>query len=701
MLHPLRERVTRTYSRFWSSETAVMLTMALVVGLGSGFGAVAFRWLIETAHTFFFVTFPAFLPSPALPLFRLQTLITAITPAVGGLIVGLITCFVAPEARGPGVSSVMEALALQGGRIRPLVIAARPIATSVSLGSGGSGGREGPVVQLGSAIGSALSQLARLSDERTRNLVACGAAGGVAATFNAPLAGVMFALEVLLAEFRLVQFTSVVVAAVVATVIGHTYLGDVPAFPFPASASPKAWELPIYALLGAAAAFVGVGFTHALYLVDDLFERQSCSPFLKPVFGGVIVGVVGLWFPQVLGIGYSSIEAVLFNRLTLISIAVLGLLKIVVTAITIGSGGSGGIFGPCLFIGAMLGGLFGQAVHQGPPGSSVPSSYALVGMSAVFAAASRAPITAILTLFEMTRDYNVILPLMLATVISAIVARHLLDDSIYTVKLTRRGIDIHADRNLDLMSTILVSEAMTPIDEITTVTPATPLTELARMFDETHDHGLFGHTVVVDGHRRLKGIVSLSDLERAQTQQLMMGEVADIQVTNVRTVFPDQTLKAALRHFGALDVGRIPVVDRANPRRVVGLLRRGDIVRAYSHAALDQQARLKDLDRARLERRTGLSTSAPGAGTPTPQEGRRSSSIVEIRLQDHHEAVGKTLEELDLPSRSLIASVRRGERVLIPRGNTRLEAGDVIVALVAQEDRRPLRQRLTRPVNHS
>ncbi len=697
MLHPLRDRVTRTYSRFWSSETAVMLAMALLVGLGSGFGAVAFRWLIETAHTFFFVTFPTFLPSPALTPFHLQTLVTVITPAVGALIVGLITYFVAPEARGPGVSSVMEALALQRGRIRPRVIAARPIATSVSLGSGGSGGREGPVVQLGSAIGSALSQLAHLSDERTRNLVACGAAGGVAATFNAPLAGVMFALEVLLAEFGLVQFTSVVVAAVVASVIGHTYFGDVPAFPFPASASPKAWELPIYALLGVAAAFVGVGFTRALYLVDDLFERQSCPPFLKPVLGGLIVGVVGLWFPQVLGIGYSSIEAVLFNRLTLIAIAVLGLLKIVVTAITIGSGGSGGIFGPCLFIGAMLGGLFGQLVHLATPSAAVPSTYALVGMSAVFAAASRAPIAAILTLFEMTRDYTVILPLMLASVVSAIVARHLLDDSIYTVKLSRQGIDVYAGRDLDLMSTILVSEAMTQIEEMATVTPSTPLTELARMFDETHYHG----TIVVDGHRRLKGIVSLSDLERAQTQQLMTGEVADIQVTNVRTVFPDQTLKAALRHFGALDVGRIPVVDRANPRHVVGLLRRGDIVRAYSHAALDQQARLNDLDRARLERRTGLSTSALGAGTPTPQEGRRGSSIVEIRLQDHHEAVGKTLEELDLPSRSLIASVRRGERVLIPRGDTRLEAGDIIVALVAQGDRTPLHHRLTKPVNDS
>ncbi len=696
----LRDRVTRTYSRLRSSETAVMLTMALLVGLGSGLGAVAFRRLIEATHTFFFVTFRAF-AKPLMSAFRVQTCVAAITPALGGLIVGLIAYVVAPEAKGPGVSSVMEALALQGGRIRPIVIAARPIATSVSLGSGGSAGREGPVVQLGSAIGSALSQLAHLSDERTKNLVACGAAGGVAATFNAPLAGVMFALEVLLAEFELVQFTSVVVAAVVASVVGHTYFGDVPAFLFPPSSPPETWELPVYALLGIASAFAGVGFTRALYLVDDLFERQSFSPYLKPAIGGLIVGIIGLWFPQILGIGYSSIEAVLFNRLTLISIAVLGLLKIVVTSFTIGSGGSGGIFGPCLFIGAMLGGLFGQLVHRATPGTAIPSTYALVGMSAVFAAASRAPITAILTLFEMTRDYNIILPLMLTTVVSAIVARHLLEDSIYTVKLSRRGIDVYAGRNLDLMSTILVSEAMTPIEEMTTVTPSTPLTELARIFDETHYHG----TVVVNGHLHLKGIVTLSDLEQAQTQQLMTGEVSDIQVTNVRTVFPDQTLKDALKHFGALDVGRIPVVDRASPRRVVGLLRRGDIVRAYSYAALDQQARLTDLDRARLEHRTGLGTRSRAA-PPTLQKGKRpggglGASIVEVRLQDHHEAVGKTLQELDLPSQSLIASVRRGGRVLIPRGDTQLEAGDIIIALVTQEFKQPLHSRLTQPADHS
>jgi CIC family chloride channel protein len=679
----LRDRLTAVYGRFWSSQTAVMLTMALVVGLGSGFAAVGFRGLIGLSRTFFSETLEMWL----LALVRPQTVGTAlpvIAPAVGGLIVGLIAHLAAGEVRGPGVSSVMEALALRGGRIRPIVIAARPVATAITLGSGGSAGREGPVVQVGAAIGSTLSQLVKLSDERAKNLVACGAAGGIAATFNAPLAGVMFALEVLLAEFGLVQFTSVVVAAVTASVIGHAYFGDVPAFPFPPSAAPKTWELPLFALLGIAAAFVGVAFTLILHAVDQFFDRRRLPPYAKPAVGGLAVGLLGFRFPRVLGAGYDTIEAVLFSRLALTSIVLLLVLKVAATSLTIGSGGSGGIFGPSLFIGAMLGGVFAQltrgAAATVPVPAAAPSSYAVVGMAAVFAAVSRAPITAILTLFEMTRDYTLILPLMLASVISATVARLLLEDSIYTIKLSSQGIDVQADRRLDLMGTILVGDAMTPIEEIKTVRPSTGLAELLRIFDETHYHGL----VVVDEALRLEGVVTLADLEEAQPNHLVGGTVADVQTINVRTAFPDQTLKAALQHIAALDVGRIPVVERARPRRVVGLLRRSDIVQAYSHAMLDQRARIADLDRARVQDRTGGERGDSAAST----------SVVEIKLREHHAAVGHSIRSLDLPPDSLIATVRRSGRVVIPRGDTQLEAGDVLVALATEPGAQALRNQL-------
>ncbi|MGD2144148.1 MAG: chloride channel protein [Anaerolineae bacterium] len=639
--------------------------MALIVGVFSGFGAVAFRGLIGVAHSFSFETLGQALSGlggyHVLPL-----------PALGGLVVGLLGYLVSSETKGPGVSNVIEAIALQGGRIPPIIIAAKPIATSITLGSGGSAGREGPIVFMGSAIGSALSQVAQLSEKRTKNLVACGAAAGIAATFNAPLAGVMFAMEVLLAEFGPVQFTSVVVAAVTASVVGHAFFGDVPAFPFPASSPGHVWELPIYVTLGVVAAFAGVGFTHTLHRLGDLFESWTFPPYLKPAAGGLLVGVIGLRFPQVFGVGYDSIEAVLFNRLTTGSIVLLGLLKIVATVLTVGSGGSGGIFAPCLFIGAMLGGLFGRMVQHAAPTSSPSSAYALVGMSAVFGAASHAPITAIFTLFEMTHDYDAILPLMLSTVVSVTVARYLLDHSVYSFRLGRRGIDVRAGRDLNLMSRILVGEAMTPIAKAATVGQDTPLTELTRISEDTHQHGL---AVVSEGDR-LQGVVTLSDVEQARPQQLPDGRVGDIYSSNVVTVFPDETLEGALGHFGALDIGRVPVVDRADPDRVVGMLRRGDIVRAYAHAHVSQQARLARLEQERLERRTG-------------------EQVVEIRMRGGDWAVGMTVQQLGLPPQSLIASIRRGGHELIPRGNTTIRSGDVVVALVPEGRGESLQTRLT------
>jgi len=683
----LRGRLATTYSRFWSSQTVVMLTLALMVGLGSGYAAVALRWLIGAAHVLLFETLKTWLVGLGSPLLVASAL-PVIAPAVGGLIVGLMVHLGLEEVSGPGVGSVMEALALRGGRMRPTLIAAKPVATAITIGSGGSAGRAGPVVQIGAAIGSALSQVVRLSDEWAKNLVACGAAGGIAATFNAPLAGVMFAMEVLLSEFGLVQFTSVVVAAVTASVVGQTYFGDVPAFPFPPSTAPEAWELPLFAVLGAVAAFVGVGFTQILFHVDRFFDRRKLPVYVKPALGGLAVGTLGIWFPRVLGIGDDTIEAVLSGRLAFTPIVVLLLVKVLATSLTVGSGGAGGIFGPCLFIGAMLGGGFGQLVRASGAAISVPSnalaqdpsSYAIVGMVAVFAAASRAPITAILTLFEMTRDYTIMLPLMLASVISATIARLLLRDSIYTIKLSRRGIDIDAGRKLDLMGTILVGEAMTPLDKVTTVKPTTRLTELVRIFDETYHHGL----PVVDEAQRLRGMVTLTDLEKAQTDQLISGTVADIQATHVVTVFPDETLKSALQRAGALDVGPMPVIDRAQTGRLVGLLRRGDIVRAYSHATLDQEARLSKVDRVRLQQRMGAAGVTENVST----------SVVEIKLREHHVAVGRTIKALDLPSHTLIASVRRGGRVLIPRGDTRLEAGDVLIALATEGEVQALRNRL-------
>jgi len=658
----LRDRMNHIYTTFWTSETAVMISMALLVGLGGGFGAVIFRWLLDFFRFFFFDVLGQWLAF-------MGPYYVIVVPAIGGLLVGPMIYFLAREAKGHGVPEVMEAIALQGGRIRPIVVLVKSLASSITIGSGGSVGREGPIVQIGSAIGSTLSRIFHLSDERTKNLVACGAAAGIAATFNAPIAGVMFALEIILGEFGLSQFTTVVIASVTSSVIGRIFFGNVPAFPIPPYAPASLAEIPIYAVLGVVAAFVGVGYTRILYWFEDRFEKWHFPPYLKPAVGGLLIGVMGLRFPELFGVGYEAIEAVLHNQLVLATVAVLVVLKILATSITIGSGGSGGVFAPALFIGSMVGGLFGLVVHTWmPEGTAAPAAYALVGMSAVFAAAAHAPITSILILFEMTQDYRIILPLMLATVLSTLIARQLDAESIYTLKLKRRGIDVYASKNLNLMRTIQVTEAMTPRAKLSTVTPDTSLRDLARIFDETHHHGL----LVVDENDNLQGIVTLSDLEKAGPQRLMSGQVRDIYTKRIRTTFPDETLEDALRHFGALDVGRIPVVERANPMRVLGLLRRGDIIHAYSHAYLDQEARRTHIERASLEKRV-------------------RERVIEIPLSSRHKAVGKALQELDTPPECVIASVRRGGQVLIPRGDTRLKAGDVLIAIVTGEGEKALR----------
>jgi CIC family chloride channel protein len=283
----------------------------------------------------------------------------------------------------------------------------------------------------------------------------------------------------------------------------------------------------------------------------------------------------------------------------------------------------------------------------------------MVGMAAVFAGAARAPITAIIIIFEMTQDYRIILPLMFATVVSTILAQRFETESIYTLKLKRRGIDVRAKKDENLMRAILVEEAMTPAVEITRVTPTTSLTQLARMFQETSHHGF----IVVNEHDELYGVVTLSDLERALTAQQLNATVGDICTRNVLTAFPDETLEDALRHFGALDVGRIPVVDRNNPSQLRGILRRSDIVHAYSHVLVDKHQREQHIARLRLEAAVG-------------------AELVEIDLNSGDAAIGKYLKEIALPKDCVIVSIQRGRRVVVPRGSTQLLAGDRMIALV-------------------
>jgi chloride channel protein, CIC family len=413
-----------------SAPGLVLLT--LLVGAGAGRGAVAFRYLI-LGFTEAFTGRADYsdagrVASPHFP--GLGMFFVILVPVLGGVMYGPIVDRFAKEARGHGVPEVMLAIAQQGGWIGPQVAVVKSLASALCIGSGGSVGREGPIVQIGSALGSSIGQALRIPDARLRLLVACGAAGGISATFNAPIAGVFFALELILRDFATESFGVVVLASVTADVIGRAAFGSTSFLSLPKFHTAAPVEYLLYAGLGILAAGAGVTFTKALYGTEDLLDRVWRGPeWLRPAAGGMLLGLVLLGLPQMYGVGYPVLEAGIRGQYVLWFLLILLVGKITATSLTIGIGGSGGVFTPSLFMGAMLGTAYGLAAQHlfgdavGPAGA-----YGLVGMGAVFASAARAPITAVLIIFELTGDYTIILPLMtaiaLATGVSTLASAH-------------------------------------------------------------------------------------------------------------------------------------------------------------------------------------------------------------------------------------------------------------------------------------
>jgi CIC family chloride channel protein len=563
-------------SYFHDSEAVFLLVFANIIGIGAGFGAVLFRWLIALFQKLFFV-------KGGQVLSFMGSYYVILIPAIGGLIIGFLIHRFARETKGHGVPEVMLAVATAGGKIRPRVAAMKAIVSSICIGSGGSVGREGPIVQIGSALGSTLGQVFRMSEDKTRILVACGAAGGIAATFNAPLAGIFFALEVILSEYGTRYFASVVLSAVTATVISRTFLGANPAFATPPYELLSAWDLLFYFILGFLAAFTGLVFIRLLYKCEDLFDAWRVPEFVKPAAGGLILGEIGYFFPQIFGVGYPSIELVLNGQLGALIVLALIFLKILATSLTLGSGGSGGVFAPSLFIGVMLGSSYGSLIHSLFPALPIsPGAFALVGMGAVFAGAAQAPISAILILFEMTGDYKIILPLMVTSVISTLVVRNLSKDTIYTLKLRRRGIDISHARKQELLEMIRVSDAM--FRNVITVSEEMPVRNAGMMIKSSTHRGF----PVLDPKGRLQGIVTHQDINKALNSGKGDEPVSTFMTTDLILCFPDETLKVALEKMGDRDIGRIPVVDPEDRQRMVGLITRKGIIEAY-HKALQKQ----------------------------------------------------------------------------------------------------------------
>ncbi len=550
---------TPTIAELRNAPWAVM-ALAVVVGAGAGAGSVVFRWCIKTftrllsGHADYSASPGA--GNPHVP--WLGPYFVLLTPVIGGLLYGPLVHRFAREARGHGVPEVMVAVAQRGGRISPKVAVVKTLASALTIGSGGSVGREGPIVQIGSALGSTLGRVTKATEGRTKLLVACGAAGGIAATFNAPLAGVFFAMELILGTFSAEAFGATVLASVTASIIGRAAFGDAAFLSLPDFHVDNPAQYGLFALLGLAATAVGVGFTRFLYLIEDACDWLWRGPeWLRPAVGGLALGLVLLALPQMYGVGYPVLEKATQGGYAVGFLLVLLLGKMVATSLTIGIGGSGGVFAPSLFIGAMLGSAYGIGVHHLLPGTAgAVGAYALVGMGAVFAGAARAPITAVVILFELTGEYSIILPLMLAIVLATATSRLLSRDTIYTLKLRRRGIDLEGAAPGARIGRQHVGTVMEPLPS--------PLAAITPLADAADLLSLSGHGAlpVVDETGQYVGVVTAQSVAEALAEQpdaapATVGQLAEPPAP----VTPDQPIGQALHTLLSAAGSGVPVLD--------------------------------------------------------------------------------------------------------------------------------------------
>lgn len=634
------------------------MLLAGVVGLGAGLGAVV---LIE-----------------AIDLVRaLAGRLSAVGPARWWVVLTVpagmwsswwITTRFAPEVAGHGVPQIIAALTVHGGRIRARVAPLKTIATALTIGSGGSAGREGSIAQIGSGIGSALAILAKLPEPEVRALVAAGAGAGIAATFNAPIAGMFFAMEVVLQDLSIRHLHTVVVAAVVGAVVSHTLLGEELTFSVPAYQLRDPWQLLLYGVLGLLLVAFAVAYIQGLERAWSMLRLRR-APWSRPLLFGVSVGAVGMALPETLGTGQTFVGSVLQGDTAawwLLGLIAVG--KLVMTSLTLGGRGSGGIFMPSLVVGGSVGAAFALVLAPLWAVSDLdPGAFAVVGMAAMFAATARAPLTSILIVFEITGDYGLVLPLMVAVAIATFVAHQLHPESAYTLPLRRLGIHRAPMGRVDLLHGVTVADlGLRP--PITIDTEAT-LGEAAGVLRRHRLHG----APVVEGDR-LVGIIAESDILRAGGPSDQV-RVLEAMTPDPVTITPDVPVAEVLERMAVLGVGRLPVVDPEDPGRVLAVFRREDAIAAY-HLALGAAAQ-----RQRLPERVRARTT-------------ETTRFFEFTVPPGSVADGRRIKEIPWPEGCIVVSVHRGSRLLVARGDVEVLAGDTITVFGDDRARRRLEERL-------
>jgi chloride channel protein, CIC family len=621
---------------------AGLFVIAVVVGVGSGLGAVAFRYLISlftwvaTGHAAFGQdgrVGSAHLPGLGLAFFVL-------IPVIGGLVYGPLIYRYAREARGHGVPEVMIAVAEQGGRIRPQVSVVKALASAVCIGTGGSVGREGPIVQIGSALASSFGQWARMPENRMRILVACGAGGGIAATFNAPITGVFFGVEIILREFSIDALFTVMLSAMLADAVAIPFLGHRPflnGFP-PGIALVHPRNYLLVAVLAVIAALIGLGFKNAVYKMEDLCDAvwKNRPEWARPAVGGIALGLVLLVLPQMYGVGYPVMYKAVAGNYGLWFLVVLAAGKILACSLTLGIGGSGGVFAPSLFVGVTSGMAFGEiADHVLGPGAGQPALYAVVAMGAVFASAARAPLTSVASVIEMTGDYVLTLPVMLAVAIATAASRALSYGTIYTTKLLRRGYDVDRAAPWRAFGDLKAADAMRPFPAPLAVPD--------------------GHAPAGQGNRAGPG------------PALLPGPVTGRQ--DPQAVYAGESLPQTLRQLDAYGRDGLPVLS-ADGTQVLGWITNASVLHAV---------------RAEIGGSPPQATPAPArpgpapAVPPTPLPGYQ---VLEVTVGADSPGAGRALGAITWPPGYLPVSVLRRRRLDEPDPGLTLSPGDRISLLV-------------------
>ncbi|MEW6439754.1 MAG: chloride channel protein [bacterium] len=565
------------WDRFRLNPTAELVIIPSLTGLLTGVAAIGFVELIDLVQWVAIGSREWPLKViPHLPWYHLFLI-----PILGGLIVGPLVNKVSPEAEGHGVPEVIETVMVRGGRMRPRVALVKSVASAVTIGTGGSVGREGPIVQIGASIGSTIGRLFRLPPEQLRTLAACGTAGGIAAVFNAPIAGAFFALEVITRNFATRAFGPVILSSVLATVVSRAYFGDTPAFVVQPYELESALELAAYAGLGVLSGALGALFVRTMDRFETLASRIPVPRMWHTALGGAALGALFLVMPNLYGVGYGTMDGALSGNIAWEWLGLLTLGKIVATSLTIASGGSGGVFLPSLFIGSVGGGLFGCGVHGLFPGLTASSgAYALVGMAGVLAAATHSPITAMLLLVEITGDYKIILPVMIVVTLATLVGRALEEESLYTLKLSRRGTALRRHEEL-ILRTHTVGQVMQPPAHV--LADRTPIEEVLRYF-LMHDAAI---VYVTDGEGRLAGAISIHDIKDPEVGQLGPLVLAvDLAEPNLLKVLPHDTLADCMDRFVVSDRDELPVVTEAG--LLAGVVTRRQVLQVFSSELLRQ-----------------------------------------------------------------------------------------------------------------